>query len=90
MTQHSPTGYFCPRCNCRPCVCQPQPNMTMQWCNRCNRYHEVHPFSCYMEFNYECPFCKGKFNNPTIRGSSTLSLPTSHCPFCNYQMEGLS
>ena len=39
------------------------------------------------QFNYECPNCRGKFNNPTI--PAVYSSLYYKCPFCGMLMEGL-
>jgi len=41
------------------------------------------------QFNYECPYCHGKFMTPAfnINVSSTMKY---RCPFCNMTMEGLN
>ncbi|MFH0806067.1 MAG: hypothetical protein V1901_04280 [Patescibacteria group bacterium] len=40
-----------------------------------------------IEFNYECPDCKGKFNSPAI--PAVTSSIVYKCPFCGRIMKGI-
>ena len=43
-------------------------------------------------YNYKCPVCHGKFNQPAyhVAQSTTVNMTgvTYHCPFCNLEMKG--
>jgi ribosomal protein L37AE/L43A len=41
------------------------------------------------QFNYECPDCKGKFNNSVYVDNGTSAFVWK-CPFCGRKMEGLN
>lgn len=44
--------------------------------------------SSIQQFNYECPDCHGRFNQPSI--PAVTSSLFYKCPFCGRIMEGLS
>ena len=42
-----------------------------------------------IKFNYECPNCKGRYNQPAF--DSTIGIDKNfRCPFCGRKMEGLN
>jgi len=42
-----------------------------------------------IQFNYECPDCKGKFNTPAYVSNGTSAFVWK-CPFCGRKLEGLN
>ena len=42
-----------------------------------------------IDFNYQCPDCQGKFNEPHIIPESPNIKAEYHCPFCGLVMKGI-
>jgi len=58
-------------------------------CMECYGKYNIYPITTQIEFNYECPTCKGRFNYPAY-SSYPGTIRSAYCPFCGYQMVGLS
>lgn len=66
--------------------------LTKDYCDKCSMNPNVYlRDDCFQkaEFNYECPNCKGKFNQPGIDFNSSI-YGSKRCPFCGMEMEGLN
>jgi len=73
--------------NCEICGIE-QTYLLNNMCSKCyNLYNDI-------EFNYKCPECNGKFNQPacncTEEGTSIVGLTNYRCPFCGFRMKGLN
>lgn len=60
----------------------------LEMCWYCYRQHEDNP----IKFNYQCPDCHGKFQDPVLSLSncSTNGLKVYKCPFCGRILVGLA
>jgi len=54
-------------------------------CKECPYGYCFYPDTC--SFNYECPDCHGKFNQPSV--PTVTSSLYYRCPFCGRHMPGI-
>jgi rRNA maturation endonuclease Nob1 len=60
---------------------------SINYCDKCCVNPNSYAHNRFFEeskFNYECPACKGKFNNPANSLKSNFYI----CPFCGEEMKG--